>query len=360
MRVLIVGSIPDAESADGHSRYQEACRDLGMALSQRGWAIGVGTDRSDTADKLVVEGAQRSGRRTNIIVHYHDKEPVPFESRALREHGAGQTPPLTFQFRHGPGNWVSGRIEEIQQCDAMLLIGGSDKTAQAFHTAKALRKACVPIPGLGGASGELWNTFVASIQHLPLQPNDLRGRIEPWQGNISADAVLKFVKRYVDTKPYSAENKAYRSSVLIILAFAILGWAWLYFGQAPAGRYTVFGVMVTSSVMGAGLHWFLTLLGRHESQASAQFSWARAGAAIIEAFALFLFLLVGAVTIDGNVSFLDSLGNRGDFMRVAAVVSLFGLAAGFMTESISKALAKRFIKLVANESDNIEDPAHAP
>lgn len=341
MRLLVVGSLPDGGASASHEDvYRKACYDLGAAVAQRGWSISVGTDRTDTADALVVEGARKANRPAEIFVHYHDNEPMPFPGSGSKRSA------LKFKHVHGPGTWISGRIEEIQTSDVVLLLGGGDKTAQAFHTARALQKACLPVPGFSGASGELWNLFVAATSHLPLKPDELRSSIEPWQGNASATALLGFVEKYVALKPYSARKKSYLALVLIILICAVTTWGGLFFGESTAGRFTLFAVLISSAVMGTALHWFLHLLTQSETQASAELFWARLGAAVIEAFGLFLLLLVGAISVDGNVSFLDHLSNANNFMRVAAIVSIFGLAAGFMTETVSKSLATRFGKFV--------------
>jgi hypothetical protein len=350
MRVLVVGSLPNSGVPAAQRQYRKACIDVGMELAQRGWSISVGTDRPDTADALIVEGARRSRRTIDVDVYYHDEEKPPFLPES-----EGRASGIRFNYKHGSGNWVSGRIPQIQASDVVLLMGGGDKTAPAFHTARYLRKACLPMPGFGGASGELWSSFVdATDGHLPLHPEeDLRSKIVPWR-DTSASALLDFIQRYVALKPYSAMRRSYLFLALAVLACAIAVWAVLFFGQSTPGKYTIFGVLIASSVMGTGLHWFLRVLTRNDTQESSKLIWARAGAAIIEAVALFLLLLVGAISINGDVSFLDSLSNRTDFMRLAAIVSLFGLAAGFMTETISTSLVKRFGKFVEGPTSEDE------
>jgi hypothetical protein len=215
-----------------------------------------------------------------------------------------------------------------------------------------LQKACLPIPGFGGASGELWDLFVAATGHLPLKANELRSGIQPWRDNASAFALLDFIARYVALKPYSARKKSYLVLVLTVLACAITAWGGLFFGPSAPSRYALFALLIAASVMGTALHCFIRLLTQTGAQASAELFWARLGAAVIEAFALFLLLLVGAISVDGNVSFLNHLSDQGNFMRVASIVSVFGLAAGFMTETVSKTLTTRFGWFVEAGPDN--------
>lgn len=346
MQVLVVGSLPDGGTPASHDLYRAACRDIGVAIAGRGWSLRVGTDRTDTADALIVEGARRANRTIEVSVHYHDNEPVPFPD------AQGRKSAVRFKHLHGPGTWISGRIDQIRESDVLVLLGGGDKTAQAFHTAKSLQKACLPVPGFGGASSELWNLFIAATGHLPLKADELRSGIEPWRGTASASALLDFIARYVALKPYSARKKSYLALVLAVLVCAVAAWGGLFFGPSTPGRYTLFALLIAASVMGTALHWFIHLLTQTGTQTSAELFWARLGAAVIEAFALFLLLLVGAISVDGNVSFLNHLSDQDTFMRVASIVSLFGLAAGFMTETVSKTLAARFGWFVEASPEN--------
>jgi len=329
----------NAAAADSNG-YRDACRQIGEAIANRGWAMSVGTDREDSADLLVVEGARRVNRPTEVFVHYHDNEPVPFSHEAAN-HAAIDSRAVVFIHCHGPGNWVSGRIKEMKECDVVLLIGGKEKTAQAFHTATGLAKPCIPLAGFGGASGELWNVFAAAFTQSPLQPERLRQEIEPWRGESSSQALLEFADRVVRVGIPSRKASWFTLLAGVLVVTAVIGWSFIFFGSAPPGKYSFFLILLTTSVMGAGLHWLMTIVSGAELPETAKVSWARAGAAVILALGLFLLFLLGGVAINGDVSFLEGLKDQTDFMRLAAVSSLFGFAAGFMTETVSRTFAER-------------------
>jgi hypothetical protein len=351
MKVLVIGSLPaDSKTPASRTLYRDACRDIGKELAVRNWSIGVDTDREDTADALIVEGAEQSGCNIDVNVYYHNKE-----KRSFQPEGEDEAPRSGFRWTPVPGTWVSGRIPQIRHSDILFLMGGGDKTAPAFIVADFLGKPCLPIPGFGGASGEHWEKFLERIKPLSLNPEtNLRGKTEPWRGSASASYLLDFAQQYVKSKPYSARRNPYLFLVLAVVMCSILIWATLFFVQSTAGRLTLLGVLVASSVMGAGLHWLWPLLGHNDTQESSKFFFVRVIIAIIEGFALFLLLLVGAISIDGNVSFLESLSDRPNFMRLAAIASLFGLAAGIMTETIYNSLYTRFEKLFQPSGDDGE------
>jgi hypothetical protein len=357
MRVLIVGSLPrssvDHDAADA---FRAACREVGHAVASRGWSLSVGTDRLDSADKLVVEGAGSSGRPVDVHVYFHDREPMPFRD-GNRDGDNARKSLVNFVHRHGPGNWVSGRVEEIRDADVVLLLGGGDKTAQAFHTASALSTPCIPVPGLGGASNELWGTFAMSVRQLPLDPGSLRTASEPWRPLDSARAVLEFAERYVAAKPYSGRTRIHLALIILFVLSAIAGWGYLFFGVPPWREVALFAVILAAAVMGTALNWFVLLLARRDVQVSPAFSWPRAGAAVIEAFALFVLLLIGSLAINGDVAFLDELADRPTYLRLATIGSLFGFAAGFMTESITTFLAQRLYKGVESVLPDPKDGA---
>lgn len=354
MKVLIIGSLPTDKKSEEKERYREACRDIGKKLADSGWPIGIGTFNADTADALIIEGAAKSDRNIKVKVYSRREEYDPFAAKI--QCGEFQAQSLKFEIQPVKGTWKTGRIEQIRESDIVFLIGGADKTAPAFIVAHLLKKPCLPIPGFGGASEEQWDEFSTRAARRRLDPEkDLAQRTIPWRGDDSASAVLNFAKRYVDSRPYPG-NGRFIGLVLALAAFATLIWMILFFGASPTRGWAIFGILATTSVMGAALYWLvLGLVGRDDTQENARLFFIRIGAAIIEASMLFLLLLVSTGFISGNASILDSLSDRGVFGRFAIIACIFGFASGFLTEAVSKSLQTRLLKQIsANDNERAD------
>lgn len=57
MKVLIVGSTHGKFKESDRSSFEQACRELGIALASAGVEIVLGSDGANTADRYVLEGA---------------------------------------------------------------------------------------------------------------------------------------------------------------------------------------------------------------------------------------------------------------------------------------------------------------
>jgi hypothetical protein len=195
MRVAVLGSwrhedVPSWTLSETPEAFADACRRLGRELIERGHSLIVGTDSPHTADGNAALGAYEALRGAA------DSRP---RIRVVRLEDARATRPFDQLRRERPGVFVDHPIDaatmavvklvQTQLADAVVLIGGAEKTEQAGLIAAVGKKPLACIGSFGGAAARLNKRFRGSPGSWGYDPDDV-DRLAMLQEPFS-DLVLK-------------------------------------------------------------------------------------------------------------------------------------------------------------------------
>ena len=197
MRVAVLGSWREEdrkswELLETPEAFRAACRKVGSELIKRGHSLIVGSDSKHTADGNAVRGAIEALKATRITV----ESP---RIMLIRPELSDQVRPF-LRFRQSkPGvfiehtvdsaSWAVVKLVQTQLADALILIGGAEKTEQAGLTAAVSRKPLACVGSFGGAAAALNKRFIVSPMtwgYEPYQTARLPQLQEPF-----SDVVLK-------------------------------------------------------------------------------------------------------------------------------------------------------------------------
>ena len=169
MRVAVLGSWRNVDKKSWKLRetreaFRAASRRLGRELIERGHALIVGTDSDHTADGNSVLGAVEALQATNtvesprimLIRPASSSEVRPFAK--LRE----SMPGVFVEHTVDAASWAVVKLVQTRLADAVVLIGGAEKTEQAGLTAAVSGKPLACIGSFGGAAAALNDRFVTS------------------------------------------------------------------------------------------------------------------------------------------------------------------------------------------------------
>jgi Predicted nucleotide-binding protein containing TIR-like domain len=197
MRVAVLGSWRHEDKKRWSLRetpeaFQAACRQVGLELIRRGHSLIVGSDSDHTADGNAVRGA---------IEAFSGTTPTVESPRIMLIRPRSSAQGLSFpQLRRSiPGvfverqvdsqSWAVVKLVQTQLADAVILIGGAEKTEQAGLTAAVSKKPLACIGSFGGAAAALNARFVDSPTTWGYEPRQTR-RFPELQEPFS-DVVLK-------------------------------------------------------------------------------------------------------------------------------------------------------------------------
>lgn len=166
MRVAVLGSWRDEDRKNWRLRgspeaFRAACRQIGGELVRRGHSLIVGTDSSHTADGNAALGAidlirEAGGESHRITVIRRENGRLAF--RRLRE----SIPGVFVEYPVDAASWAVVKFVQAQLADALILVGGAEKTEQAGLAAAVSRKPLACIGSFGGAAAALNKRFAAS------------------------------------------------------------------------------------------------------------------------------------------------------------------------------------------------------
>lgn len=197
MRVTVIGSWRQEDKKAWMLRetpeaFAEACNRVGRTLIERGHSLIVGTDSHHTADGNAALGAIGAIDEANKTVEFP-------RIRLIRSESSGEKLPFGDLRRSKPGvfvehevdaaSWAVVKLVQVQLADAVILIGGAEKTEQAGLTAAVSKKPLACIGSFGGAAAALNKRFVTSPTTWGYEPNQTR-RFPQLQEPFS-EAVLK-------------------------------------------------------------------------------------------------------------------------------------------------------------------------
>lgn len=157
MRIAVFGS-SETETSEGISpiwskdSVEGFCRQFGSRLAVSLDTLLVESDRSRTADWLVVGGLLDDGppSKDQIVVYSRDPTDRPFEAESARS-------PDFFRFIDTKDALLGpAHLSMLRDADVALVVGGGKHAYQAGLMAAGMGKRVLPIPAFGGAARDLY------------------------------------------------------------------------------------------------------------------------------------------------------------------------------------------------------------
>ena len=168
MRVAVLGSWREEDKAEWKLRgsseeFRKACQRVGAELIQRGHSLIVGTESEHTADGNAVIGALEAFKAGAT----HSEQPRIMLIRPVSSGGHESFAELRrsmrgvfIQYPVDDASWAVAKLVQTQLADAVILVGGAEKTEQAGLTASVSGKPLACIGSSGGAAAALNDRFV--------------------------------------------------------------------------------------------------------------------------------------------------------------------------------------------------------
>lgn len=321
MKVMIVGSTHKLDD-EKEKAFEEACRQIGAALAESGIGIVIGSEQPRYADRHVLDGFASAGKLQHVVLIRADKEPTN-----VIDGYAGSKIRLTSR---RVTSWLAGRVPLLLAADAVLVIGGGERSASTAFMGVALEKPVLAVGSFGGSGEELSKEFEPYYRNLGAVSADIDSLTRNWsEGNakLVVAALTELVSRGVfRTKPRQPFG------VYIGLMMACLaGWVAVFNTDRLAYSYSLFIILGIAGLLGTMLRNNLRMVFDPTARFSWDQLWIEVGAGLLLAFALALLYLVGAVTIKGSAEVMFPTGPA-EFQRVAVVMTLLGLGGGLMIE----------------------------
>ena len=166
MRVAVLGSWREEDATqwalrDTPESFKKACRRIGLELIQRGHSLILGSSSLHTADGNALEGAQEAWAVAPVT---NKDRPRVMMIRPLDSSSSEQDAQAALH-RSMPGGivdypvdaatWSSVKLVQTQLADALILVGGAEKTETAGLAATIGKKPLACIGSFGGAAYKL-------------------------------------------------------------------------------------------------------------------------------------------------------------------------------------------------------------
>lgn len=371
--------------------FAAACRALGAAFAASDWAIMVGLPDwrklhdQETVANYVIAGASSvplaEGGRAHDVKFYGPREcelkQEPGTSNAKESkavaHAKAEVPITVDDARKLPnlhfeqgaialGNNIARLIPNVSNVGAVVVIGGGDGSATIGYAAYSMKKPVIAVTGFDGTAEQLERDVLRAEyehyrEHVGLAEEDLSALRATWSPD-STDATNRqnaakvvrvtslLVRAWGQTETQTRKTLKFADWALMLLLPAWLG---IYLlgnslaKEALAAVSTSGGVSSFTTQVAVvlfALLWITALLGCGLRLLSDY----RRGLlmrleplevltetvlAMVVAFGLCLFYLIGGISITGEVVALAADTTK-NFTMLAISMSLLGLAAGFL------------------------------
>jgi hypothetical protein len=221
-------------------------------------------------------------------------------------------------------------------------------------------KPVIAITGLKGAALEIYDDVLSSEYRRfvdgELTDGDFRAFGVNWapkdsakENREKADEIVKVTEKLVNA--YDAVSKQGRSPLwFTIIGTVLLLGAWLLLYGHPeffGTPFTFFLLLYVATGLGAGLR----VLFAYEDNEITRLTWqglaVEVAVALIVAFGLALFYMIGSISFTTHVVMLTTTAQDPTFDTIAVSMALLGLAAGFLAPV--EQLRKRLESIVAPE-----------
>jgi len=170
MRVAVLGSWRQEDKQSWILRetseaFRAACTRVGARLIEQGHSLIVGSDSAHTADGNAALGAVQALDAANLAVESPRIMLIrPASSDGARSFGElrRSRPGVFVEHPVDAASWAVVKLVQTQLADALILIGGAEKTEQAGLTAAVSGKPLACIGSFGGAAAAFNARFVDS------------------------------------------------------------------------------------------------------------------------------------------------------------------------------------------------------
>lgn len=327
-RILVVGAT-DLKTFDKSRRkeYLDACSQMGRALAGAGHTIMLGSrsDDSNKIDRFVVEGANAvGGDKHGVIVYAAPKQQFPFEKETK------DFPQLDFKWIEDKGPWW-GRVFQVKNADAVVLIDGGDGTYQTGICARALERPILAIPSFGGGAEKVWKELQPEYEHIPGLADDALKLQTPWDPS-KADLAVRMVERLLAANASRPSRTGDRVQALVAVIALLAAWLFLFCAPFHPRPVSFLLILSVSALVGTAMRSLTKITSDPSAQISGAVLVTEAATGLALSFGLMLVYLAGGLTISGDSGFLDHLDQDAGFRRNAVVFSVLGVAGAFTME----------------------------
>lgn len=354
MKVLVAGSLHFENSNDVRASFVEACNEIGVALAQAGHELVVGSGSDNTADKHIFNGfiSVKNHPRLYII------RPLGVKHDDKKKEGDilfAKLPQKLRVDRHPADSWSKIRVYQVLEADVVLVLGGSAAgTALIAGTATALQRPVLAIPSFGGASQKIWSDLKRDFQGVSSSLENLYNYLGQSWNLGDSKYVVSALEKLKRENPYR-RNAAVNSSIILIWTILLLVIWLILLGSTPLKPlYNFFALLALSVMLGVNLR---ASLG-HLLNPGINLSWATVliefSIGMVVAFGLALFYLIGGFIVTGSWNPDDFL-KVSDLTRVGVIMSIIGLASGFLLEVAIERLRELLMDIVKVKKPGNDD-----
>lgn len=331
MRILATGSIPDGATEDDVASFKDACRAIGIALAKRGYTLVGGSYRESSADRHIVDGMSEVDGLHRVIVERPERVPDDFVDFPQDLKHIDLVP-----FRTG-SSWAVGRVRQILQADAVLLIGGHRGTEQVGYMASALGLPILPIGAFKGAAATFVRLFESDFRRTgvldTVKQFSLKSRAS------DADAIMTTLEKLRRNNPFRVK-RGFGYYALGLAAIVFVGvWELLYASSSSGGLATLgmlFLLLELSALAGAGLRLLMRLFTGDLQEIDLPNLAVSFSIALVLAWALGIAYLA----IGQDMANIAKYAPDFSVSNLGIRMGIIGILAGFLTETALGALKK--------------------
>jgi len=349
VKVLIVGSKRHFAETDTARRaaFDQACRQMGKALAEKGHTLIVGSSDDTDADRYFVEGANEVPGKHKVIVYLPESDTRPtFASEDQKFKN------MEFAYRRGGGQWSVAHVRALKETDVLIAVGGSLEGSMAVlaaaSVAEELQKPVLALPSLEGAGKKVWEDVRRYYTASGISADDQSALREPWMEK-TAPIAVRCAESLVKHNPH--RPKGHGSQVVMMLVSLVLIAAWVALLSRPWGldrNFAFYPVLIIAALLGTSLRNTLRMVLDDMATFSAYVLWIEARAGILIGFGFALLYLAGGMVLTGNIV---SLTDEKDFMRVAISMSILGFAGAFLLDEAATILRDRLSESLKRSSN---------
>jgi hypothetical protein len=216
MRVLVVGSVREAQRADA---IQAAAREIGKALGAQGHVVLVGTDDPIDIDPSVAAGVLEAGNAAaRVEVH------VP---HGMAEPYAAKRPEALKVVRHQFPDWDVTNMEVLRRADAVVALAGRAGVVQAGVQGWTHGVPVIPVAEFGGGAKKLWDygsSRRADFYRGALQDEEIDRLAAPWGTTLDAAFVVQMIERVAKAARLARTSPGMILGSLATLLAALVAW----------------------------------------------------------------------------------------------------------------------------------------
>lgn len=337
MRVLVIGSnrfdspVRYSETFEQNSNSLfEAASQIGSELALKNHTILICSQNPDTVDVHVLEGAKRASTKAQIEVHIPDKSPDPYDSEMKDDARMNLK-------RHLSPDMQVVHMEAMADAEALLVIGGSARSARTGIAAYMLGKTVIPVGSFPGAGREVWAYSSSRRDDFykgGLTDAEIDKLAEPWKGEASAQFVVNALEEVRKATIRSGIPHTVLLAAILIMVIAMAGWVgFIGYGYrliTPGARAVglIFVSVSFAGLIGSSLKGLFELRnGRRLTQRDIVLDIALGlGAGFVSA----ILYLVLQVAVTGKA---HGINDEDDYVRISLLVSVVAIFAGMYLDA---------------------------